>query len=315
MNGRKPRIFAIVGPTASGKSEVAIRLCEELGCEIVSADSLQVYRHLDIGTAKPTPHARKGVPHHLIDIINPDEEFNAGLYRTTAARVIEELHERSAGIVLVGGTFLYVRFLLYGLVEGIESDPEVRAAVKRELAELGATALHARLASVDPATARALHHNDLVRVSRALEVFYQTGVPISELRSRHGFVETEYESRKVGLYTERSELYGKIERRAEWMVEAGLEEEVRGLLEMGYGPGLKPMQSIGYAEMTRRIEGGITAARALELIKRNTRRLGKRQMTWLRKEKDIEWHGAGDTDSVLRAAEGFFGGTGSRETP
>jgi tRNA dimethylallyltransferase len=304
----KPRLLVILGPTASGKSKLGMDIAEGLRSEIVSADSLQLYRHLDIGTAKPSREERGIVPHHIIDIVDPDEEFNAGKFRAEARKAIEELDRSGKGVILVGGTYLYVKVLLSGLIEDLPADQEIRNSLKKLRSEFGTEYVYERLKSLDPGAAARIHPNDYVRTERALEVFYLTGEKISHLQSLHEFGERDYEYIKIGIAVERGELRGRIDARVDKMMDEGLVEEVKKLRLMGYGPELKPMQSIGYKEINRYLDGEIGLEEAVGLIKRDTKRFAKRQMTWLRRDKEINWfEPPRDYEKVFDTARNFFG--------
>lgn len=283
-------------------------IAEGLRSEIVSADSLQLYRHLDIGTAKPPREERGIVPHHIIDIVDPDEDFNAGKFRTEARKAVEKLHRTGKGIILVGGTYLYVKVLLSGLIEDLPADQEIRNSLKKLRSEFGTEHVYERLKSLDPVAAARIHPNDYVRTERALEVFYLTGETMSHLQSLHEFGERDYEYIKIGIAVERGELRGRIDARVDKMMDEGLVEEVKKLRLMGYGPELKPMQSIGYKEINRCLDGEIGLEEAVGLIKRDTKRFAKRQMTWLRRDKEINWFELPrDFEKVLDTARAFFG--------
>ncbi|GIW47101.1 MAG: tRNA dimethylallyltransferase [Deltaproteobacteria bacterium] len=303
----KPKLVVILGPTAIGKSKLGIEIARRVGGDIVSADSLQVYRYLDIGTAKPTKEERQQIPHHLIDIVNPDEEFNAGLYRRYAREVIKELHRNARRVIVVGGTYLYVRVLLYGIVEGISADSNIREHLRSLKSRYGLSCVYSMLKSVDPESAGRIHPNDYVRIERALEVYYLTGRRMSELQKEHGFRESEYHVLKIGLFENKEVLKDKINKRVEKMLKGGFVEEVRMLREMGFNRELKPMQSIGYKQINRYLDGEITLEEAVELIKRDTRRFAKRQMTWLRRDGDIEWYSLSrDLDRIVDRVYDFF---------
>lgn len=305
----KPKILAILGPTAAGKSELGIQVAKRIGGEIVNADSLQVYKYMDIGTAKPSRADRERVPHHLIDIVDPDAEFNAGAYKRVAQEVIRELHKRGIRIILVGGTYLYVRVLLYGLIEGISADRGIREELRRLKLDFGVSYVYEKLKSLDPEAADRIHPNDYVRIERALEAYYLTGAKMSELQEKHGFRDNKYEVLKIGISEERDILKKRIDERVSRMIEEGLVYEVKRLRDMGFGRDLKPMQSIGYNHINQYIDGEITLDKAIELIKRDTKRLAKRQMTWLRRDKDIYWHRIPeDLDRIVYKAEGFYSG-------
>ncbi|MGH7850231.1 MAG: tRNA (adenosine(37)-N6)-dimethylallyltransferase MiaA [Thermodesulfobacteriota bacterium] len=308
MKSDKPRLLVILGPTASGKSKLGMDIAEGLRSEIVSADSLQLYRHLDIGTAKPSRKERGIVPHHMIDIIDPDEEFNAGKFRAEARKAIEELDRSGKGTILVGGTYLYVKVLLSGLIEDLPADQEIRNNLKKLRAEFGTEYVYERLKSLDPGAAARIHPNDYIRTERALEVYYVTGERMSHLQSLHEFGERDYEYIKIGIAVERGELRGRIDARVDKMMDEGLVEEVEKLRLMGYGPELKPMQSIGYKEINRYLDGEIGLEEAVVLIKRDTKRFAKRQMTWLKRDKEINWFELPrDFEKVLHTARAFFG--------
>lgn len=285
----KIKLLVIVGPTASGKSDLALRLAERIGGEIVNADSVQVYRGLDIGAAKPTAEMRQRVPHHLIDIVAPDEEFTASDYRREAGRAIADIHSRGRVPMVVGGTGLYIKTLLQGLIDSPAGDEEVRREL-REFAELhGNEALHRRLAQADPTAAAEIHPNNLVRVIRALEVFLVAGRPLSELHRDHRFADDYYAPLKIGLTMERAELYRRIDLRVDAMLAAGLEGEVRQLLAAGYAPELKSMRSLGYKEICAYLAGSYPLDEAVRLIKRDTRHYAKRQLTWFKRDLGINW--------------------------
>ena len=285
VTGKKIKLLVIGGPTGTGKSDLAVRLAEEIGGEIVNADSMQVYRGLDIGTAKPPAEDLARVPHHLLDIVSPDQEFTASDFRREAAAAIVDIDRRGKKAVVVGGTGLYIRALLEGLVDSPTGDPELR----RQFDAVPGGELLRRLALVDPETAQRLHPNDRVRIVRALEVHAQTGRPISAFRSEHAFSGDYYDTLKMAIKVERQELYRRIEIRVENMLQCGLVDEVRSLLAKGYNRELKAMRSIGYKEIAAYLAGETTLDAAVALIKRDTRRYAKRQMTWFGRENEIYW--------------------------
>ncbi|MBU4449229.1 MAG: tRNA (adenosine(37)-N6)-dimethylallyltransferase MiaA, partial [Proteobacteria bacterium] len=243
--GKKPRVAALVGATAVGKTAAALALAAGLNAEIVNADSLQVYRELDIGTAKPTVAERARVPHHLIDVADPPESFDAARFCREGRAVLDELRRRGVPPLVVGGTGLYLKALLGGLFAQGEPAPGVRDRVRQELASLGLPVLYARLIHLDPATASRLHPHDTYRIVRALEVMAATGKPLSEFIKAHRFQDMPYEVLKLGLELPREELYRRIDLRVEVMLEAGWLDEIEGLLSR-YPPDLKPLQSLGY---------------------------------------------------------------------
>jgi tRNA dimethylallyltransferase len=283
------RLICIVGPTASGKSALALRLAEELGGEIVSADSMQVYRGFDVGTGKPSAAERAAVTHHLLDVAEPLDTWDAARWAAAAERAIEEIRGRGRVPIVCGGSFLWVRSLIFGLAEAPRADESIRAR-HRELAEReGRPALHARLAAVDAASAARLAPNDLVRVSRALEVFELTGRPLSELQAAHGFREQRVPSRLLGVARQRAELDELIAARVEAMLRAGWVSEVERLLGAGFGEA-RAMTSVGYRQVKDALSVGTaedTAALALAIV-RATRVFARRQRTWLR-DQPVEW--------------------------
>jgi tRNA dimethylallyltransferase len=285
----RPQVVILVGPTGVGKSKLAIGCAEELGGEIVSADSMQVYRYMDIGTAKPTLDDQKRVRHHLIDLVTPDQPFHAALYRTLGRKTIDQLFESKKPIWVVGGTGLYVKTLTQGVFSSPKIDPHIREHLKAEAKQKGGGALFERLKRVDPQTAVSLHPNDLFRIIRALEVFDSTGVPISFYREQHGFGERPYATLKIGLEMERETLYRRIEERVDQMVERGFLEEVARLIEMGYGRELKPMQSLGYKEMVQFLSKEIGWDEAVGQMKSDTRHYAKRQWTWFKADPEVRW--------------------------
>jgi tRNA dimethylallyltransferase len=307
MKHKKPKLFVVLGPTAVGKSAVGIDIAKRLGGEIINADSLQVYKYLNIGTAKPSSKDLHEVSHHLINIVNPDEDFNAGMFRSRAASTIKDLHEANNNIILVGGTYLYVKVLLSGLIEGLPANMEIRENIKKLRAIFGLPYVYDRLLLLDPEAASRIHPNDYVRAERALEVNYLTGQKMSELQAVHSFQDQDYEYFKIGISLDRETLKERIDKRVDIMIEEGLVEEVKKLREMGYHNNLKPMQSIGYKEINQFLDGEIDIDEAVELIKRDTKRFAKRQMTWLKKDNEINWFEKDkDFDQILDKAREFF---------
>ncbi len=285
-------ILAIVGATATGKSELAMELAAELGGEIVSADSLQVYRGLDLGTAKPSAADRARVPHHLVDILEPDELYSAGEFARRARAAIEEIAGRGRIPIVVGGSGLYLRALLRGLSPLPPGDPEVRAALRSRLETEGLPALREELVRIDPKTAARLTAGDTQRVLRALEVECVTGRPLSAWLDEQPFGIQAIAAVQIGLTLPRSILYDRIAGRVVWMMEAGWLGEVAGLLQRGLSPRLPAFQAIGYRQLVRHLEGDGSLEQAIAEIVRETRRFAKRQETWFRKEPDVTWFSA-----------------------
>jgi tRNA dimethylallyltransferase len=285
----KPKIVIVLGPTAVGKTELALAVAQRVNAEIVNADSQQVYRYLDIGTGKPSKPERARVRHHLIDVVNPDEDFNAARYRQLAAASIDEIHKRGAKVLVSGGTGLYLKALTGGLFSGPSQDTELRANLEREIAQIGLAALYDRLIAIDPGANTKIHPNDRQRIIRGLEVYQSTGRPLSEWQNEHRFQEEAFQVLKIGLARSRAELYDLINRRSESMIRAGLLGEVRGLMERGYELDLKPLRSVGYRQMGEVIEGIKGLPEAMAEMKQETRRLAKRQLTWFRSDAEIRW--------------------------
>lgn len=292
-------IILLAGPTGVGKTDLSLELAESIGTDIVNADSMQIYRHMDIGTAKPTPLERARVPHHLLDIVDPDESFDAGRYLEFAGPVIDRLHSERKIPLVVGGTGLYMKVLTKSICPAAPGDPVVREALGEELEKSGLSWLYEELLRVDPASAGRIHPNDRQRILRALEVYRTSGTALSVWQAKHCFAETLYPSIKVFLFRERDELYERINRRVLAMLDQGLEAEVRRLLEMGYGPDLKSMQSLGYKEMTRFLAGKCTLSEAIASIQQETRHYAKRQMTWFRADPEFKWFNAEDRRGVI----------------
>jgi tRNA dimethylallyltransferase len=281
------RLVVLCGPTATGKTAASLVLAERLGAEIVAADSRTIYRGMDIGTAKPSPEARTRIPHHCIDLADPDEVVTLAVYRQAAAEAIGGIRERGGVPLLVGGTGLYIRAVVDGFtIPAVPPDPVLRARLDREEARAPGR-LHARLQRVDPVAARRIHPHNVRRLIRALEVFAHTGRPISSLQQRHGDVVGD--AVQIGLTLEREALYHRIDERVDEQVRAGLVDEVHGLLRRGFDPALPSMQGLGYKEIVPYLQGKMPLAEAITTLRRNTRRFAKRQYTWFRRDARIRW--------------------------
>ena len=281
-------IIALVGPTGVGKTELALQVALRLNAEIVNADSRQVYRHLDIGSAKPTPAQQALVRHHLLDVVNPDEPFDCARYRDLALQAIADIQRRQHRVLLCGGTGLYLKVLMGGLFSGPARDPVLRRQLEAD-EQKSPGCLHERLQRVDPATARRVHPHDRVRIVRALEVALRSRRPMSAWQAEHAFADRQLPIVPIGLTVERPLLYERINARCRAMVDAGLIEEVRGLWQHGFGPDLSPLQSIGYREIGAFLRGEMSLDAAIEQMARATRHFAKRQLTWFRATPGLRW--------------------------
>lgn len=316
MNKKLP-LVVIVGPTAVGKTEVGIRLADKIGGEVISGDSMQVYNYMDIGTAKPTKQEMAGIPHHLIDVISPGEEFNVAKFQEMVDRCIELIVRKGKIPILVGGTGLYVR----SIIDEYDFSPpggdnSLRSRLLKISEEKGNGYLVEMLEKVDPAAAKRIHLNDIRRLIRALEVYQAVGRPISEFQYVSGAANKKYNLAYFGLSLNRQKLYEKIEKRVDIMIEKGLVNEVSGLVKMGFGPENTSMQALGYKEILYFFDGLCTLPEAILLIKRNSRRFAKRQMTWFKRDNRISWYDVEKyisleeiANEIAMKVEGQFGNT------
>jgi tRNA dimethylallyltransferase len=302
----KSRLICIVGPTGVGKTAMALELAEQWGGEIVSADSLQVYRHMDIGTAKPTPEERRRIPHHLLDVVDPDESFDASRYIELANGVIARLQQEKKPVFVVGGTGLYIRALLGGLIDGPGADEALRRELREEMKRFGKQHLYDRLRARDGRAAARIHPHDGVRIIRALEVLELTGRSIVEHQEEHCFREAPYEALRIGLKLDRERLNERIDWRTDRMIAEGFVEEVRRLLDRGYGESIKTMQSLGYRHLISFLAGRRSLEEAVRLIKRDTRLYAKRQMTWFDADRDVVWLDPGDVEGAAARINRFL---------
>jgi tRNA dimethylallyltransferase len=309
----KRKIVVITGPTAVGKSALAVELAAPIAGEIINADSMQVYRGMDIGTAKPPVQERDTIPHHLLDIVNPDDAFNAAIYRSLAVPVIEEISRRGHLPFAVGGTGLYIKTLLGGLFHCPASDPGLRERLNRESDEQGLESLFGRLCALDPDAAQKIHPHDKVRILRALEVIELTQTPYSVLASKHRFRDRPFVSLKICLQMNRQDLYDRINRRCERMIEQGLIAETEALLSKGYSPVLKPMKSLGYRHAVKVLQGDWDADKALKKLQTDTRRYAKRQLTWFRADSQCVWYEPKEKQRILEEIRHFLDAGNNRE--
>ena len=299
-------VIVLVGPTAIGKTALSLQLVKRFACEIISMDSMQVYRHMDIGTAKPSPEEQALVPHHLIDIINPDEQYDAARFVSDALEAINSVAGRKRTVLLTGGTGLYQKALLEGLFAAMPTDLEVRSQLQVRLEEEGRDALHAELCRVDPVSGARVHKNDTQRLLRGLEIYWSSGSTWSELlqeQKEEGQGIRFNKIYQVALTCDRDELYQRIELRSKIMIDQGLIEEVEKLRAMGYSPDLPSMQSIGYRHVNNLLSGQWDRETMMEHLIRDTRRYAKRQMTWFTKSRTLNWFDRRETELVIEKIE------------
>ena len=296
-------LIVLLGPTAVGKSRIAIQVAKHLDTDVLAADSRQVYRGMNIGTDKPTAEERQGVPHRLIDLVAPSETFNAGWYRRVATVEIERLYGVGRVPFVVGGTGLYIRTLVKGLCPAPQADSDVRADLKKLRDDRGRDGLYAELLRLDPKTATRLHPNDESKVMRALEVYRLSGRPLSMVQAEHGFHETPFSALLIGLERRKETLYRRIEERIDWQLTHGMVEETRSLLDEGYGRELGSMKGLGYRQVGAYLANEYDYAEMVRRFKRDTRRFAKRQMTWFRSEGGVAWIPIEDNEPYERTAE------------
>lgn len=290
-------VLIIVGPTGVGKTQLSLLLARELDIEIVSADSRQVYRYLDIGTAKPTAEELAQIPHHFIDIKNPDEYYSAGEFGREARQCIENIFQRQKQPMVVGGSGFYIRALVDGLFAPRVSSLKVKNKIRERIQAEGIETIFSYLKAVDPQSAKRLHPNDVQRVVRALEVFELTGTPISDFQ-RDEEEPAQFTPVMIGLFRDRQALYKRIEQRVDKMMESGLVNEVRGLQNMGYNPELNSLRTVGYQEVFQHLQGLLSYKGMVDQIKSHSRQYAKRQLTWFRRDKRIVWFTA-DEDTNM----------------
>lgn len=287
---KKKPLIILTGPTAVGKTKASIGLAKAVDGEIISADSMQVYRHMDIGSAKIKPEEMEGIPHHLIDVLEPDDEFHVVKFQQLAKKAMREIWERGHIPIVTGGTGFYIQALLYDIdFDENEKEDACRKELEAYAREHGAEALHEKLALVDPASAEMIHPNNIKRVIRALEFYEQTGKRISEHNETQRQRESPYAFAYFVLTDDRAHLYERINRRVDQMIEEGLVNEVQALKDKGYTKQLVSMQGLGYKEILDYLDGNCTLEEAIYTIKRDTRHFAKRQLTWFKRERDVIW--------------------------
>lgn len=301
IKSRHP-VVAIVGPTAIGKSRIGIQVAKELQTEILTADSRQVFREMDVGTDKPSLVERQGVPHRLIDLVDPDQPFNTGDFRQAAIPEISRLHQAGKIPLVIGGTGLYIRTLLRGLCPGPPADWALRQQMTEDAKHHGPQYLYNQLQQVDPVLAQRLHPNDQPKILRALEVFALEGKPLSHIQAEHQFTDSSYPYLLIGLTMDRATLYERIDARVELEIDKGLVQETQYLLNRGYTRGLGSMKGLGYKQFSGYIAGEYSYEEAVRILKRDTRRFAKRQITWFAKEPGIQWLSIDPSDIPDRAA-------------
>ncbi|NUN15107.1 MAG: tRNA (adenosine(37)-N6)-dimethylallyltransferase MiaA [Myxococcales bacterium] len=302
------RIIVIVGPTAVGKSALAVWLANAISAEIISADSVQIYRYLNIGSSKITLDERQGVPHHLIDIVNPDEHFDSGRFARAADLAVSEIVSRGKIPIVVGGTGLWIRAFLHGLAESCDVPAEVKRSVDRRYREKGLHTLYEQLCLVDPILAARLPRTDTQRILRAIEVYEATGRRLSDLQGEHRFQQERYNCLRIGLRMDRAELYERINCRVIEMVDRGLKEEVAGILGRGYAPDVRALAAPGYRETVQFLLGNLDHATLVAQIQQSHRRYAKRQLTWFASEQAIRWYSPEQRSDILQDLRDFLGG-------
>lgn len=300
-----PRVLVIGGPTASGKSELAVVLAEALGAEILGADSRQVFRLMDVGTAKPTYSQRERAPHHLIDLVDPDVDYDVARWRNDAMTALAEVHGRGHPAIVCGGTGLYLRSLERGLFAGPQADPQVRARLEAE-EDARPGSLHEQLAKVDAPSARRLHPNDRVRLIRALEVYETTGRPLSAWLSEHGLSERPFETLTLEVDVDREVLRERIAIRSRAMVDDGIVEELAALYAHGFSPSTRAFDAIGYRQAAECLAGSLPAEDLADAISLATSQYAKRQRTWFRGQAETVKVASGDAETALGLARAFF---------
>ncbi|WPD24965.1 MAG: tRNA (adenosine(37)-N6)-dimethylallyltransferase MiaA [Candidatus Electrothrix scaldis] len=297
-------IIVLVGPTAVGKTALSLQLVQRFDCEIISMDSMQVYRHMDIGTAKPSQEEQALVPHHLIDIIDPDDQYDAARFVHDALAVIEDIASRNRTVLLTGGTGLYLKGLFEGLFAGLPADEAIRAELRQRLEQEGREALHTELCRVDPVAGARVHANDTQRLLRGLEIYLSSGRTWTELIAEQQEQKKNQRARftrvfQVALNCERDQLYERIAQRSQIMLKQGLIAEVERLRSMGYAPELPSMQAIGYKHVNNLLSEEWNQEEMLEYLVRDTRRYAKRQMTWFRKNQELNWFARDDYERIV----------------
>jgi tRNA dimethylallyltransferase len=304
----KFKIIVICGPTGVGKTATAIRAAKSFNGEIIGADSMQIYRHMDIGTAKPTRQEQAAISHHMIDVVEPNQSYDAAQYAEMAHQKVKQLHRRKKRAFIVGGTGLYIRALINGLFSAAPADPEIRKQLNQEACRLGNKPLYERLCKIDSQAAAAIHPHDTYRIVRALETYAASGTTISEYHRRHRSQPARFNALKIGLCLDRKTLYERIDRRVDAMLDQGLKAEVERLLLMGFSPVSKSMQSLGYRHILAHIQGKASWDEVVRTMKRDHRRYAKRQFTWFNADPQIKWVEPHENDKIIALIRNFLAG-------
>jgi tRNA dimethylallyltransferase len=306
MKEDRPKIIVIAGPTASGKSSLAVNLALYFGGEIISSDSMQVYRGMDVGTAKLSIQEKKGVAHHMIDMVNPDEDFNAALYRSLAEPIVKDIVQRKKLCFVVGGTGLYIKVLLGGLLKCPPVNQRFRNELIHECEDMGSSFLHEKLKALDPVSALKIHPNDRTRVIRAMEVVHLTDQALSSQILQHDFKDRPFQSLKICIYMDRDLLYKRINERCVSMIKSGLFEETQTLLKKGYSSDLRSMNSLGYRHAVKYLKDECGLEETILQLQRDTRRYAKRQLTWFRADPEMVWAKPEEMDFINKEIEKFI---------
>jgi tRNA dimethylallyltransferase len=306
LPSEKQNVIVICGPTGIGKTSTAIEIARTFQGQIIGADSMQIYRYMDIGTAKPTPSEQAKIRHHMIDIVDPDHPYDAVKYAQMAREKISQIHSKGFAPFVVGGTGLYIKALLYGMFQAPPVDPQISMDLRKIAADRGSVLLHQRLQSCDPDTAKRIHPNDTYRITRALETIAATGKSITRYQKEHGFADDVFRVLKIGLSIDRKVLYERIDRRVEAMIAQGLVNEVKTLLRMGYNSDLKSMQSIGYRHILEFLADKTSWDECVRTLKRDTRRYAKRQLTWFGADEGIIWQEPKEVKKAMLLVEKFL---------
>ena len=302
----KPKLIVICGPTGIGKTSAAIGVAETFGGEIINADSMQVYRSMNIGTAKPTAEEQDRIAHHMVDVVDPGEDFDAARFSLMARKIAREFIARGVTPIVAGGTGLYIKAMIYGLFQTEPPDPAIRRKLRAEAERIGSVALHRRLQEIDSEAAARIHTNDTFRIIRALETVGTTGRSITDHHHQHGFRESPFRVLKIGLDMDRERLYERINERVDAMIAAGLLDEVRKLLDSGIDSEAKAMRALGYRHMVDYLKSRLPWEEAVRTMKRDTRRFAKRQLSWFRADEEIIWSTPEEISDLYPTIEDFL---------